>query len=188
MMTYIVDWVENKNDGWKVANIHEVVENGAVYQDVSINRVDKKNREFSGWDGIMPGAQVTGNIWRSPSGKFTLFAPDPTPAAASPAAAPTSPGSTTYRPPQAGGGAPRGVAAAQQRKAEGIEKAQDRKETGIMVSAAMRDSTMIATALMESQSVGEPWSFENFTDMFERVKKWYLAKWNETEKSLDIPF
>ncbi len=184
MMTYTIDWMEVKKEGWIVATIREIVEQGVTYENVSINKIDKKGRAFPGFDQLMPGGQVHGNIWQSPTGKYTLFAPDePKP---SPAAAPTQPGSTTYRPPAGGGN--RGVAAAQQRKAEGIEKAQDRKETGIMVAGAMRDSTVIATALMASQAHGEPWSFEDFTAMFERVKKWYLAKWSETDKSLDVPF
>lgn len=173
-MTYIVDWVESKKDDWKVCTLREITEGSLTIDDVSINKVDKKGIAFPNFDQIMPGAQVHGNLWRSPAGRYTLFAPDPKPAA------------TAARP--ATGGGNRGVAAAQERKAQGIEKAQDRKETGIMVASAMRDSTIIATALMNSQSQGEPWSFENFTDMLERVKKWYLAKWSETEKSLDIPF
>lgn len=177
MMTYTVEWVENKKDDWKIATLKEIVENGQSFDDVSINKTDKKNVVFPNFDQIAPGVQVSGNIWKNPaSGKYTLFAPDPKPA---PTTRPASPAG-------AGGGA-RGVAAAQGRKEAGIEKAQDRKETGIMVASAMRDSTLIATSLMGSQKQ-EPWSLEEFTDMFERIKKWYLAKWRDTDKSLDVPF
>lgn len=174
MMTYTVEWAENKNDGWKVVSLKEIVDNGRTYEDVSINKVDKKGREFPNFAAIAPGAQVHGNMWQAPTGKYTLFAPDPKPAAA---ARPTTTGS-----------GPRGMGAAQERKAVNIKEAQDYKGRGIQVASAMRDSTLITEAIIRSQSQAEPWGFEDFKSLFEKVKRWYLEEWRSTEKSLDVPF
>lgn len=179
MMTYKVEWAENKNDGWKVCSIKEIVEGGRTYEDVSINRTDKKGRTFPNFDGIAPGATISGNIWQSVAGKYTLFAPDP--------AGSTGGGGTPARStsgPASGGGAPRGVAAAQERKKEGIREAQENKGRGVMVASAFRDATLIMTSLTMYQELtpGE-WQIEH-----EKWRQWYMADWKETEKSLDVPF
>lgn len=171
MMTYTVDWVENKKDDWKVATIREIVDQGNTYEDVSINKVDKKGREFPNFDTITPGMKIHGNLWRSPAGKYTLFAPDPTPAAGTRPAAP------------AGGGA-RGVQAAQVRKAEGIATAQENKGKGVLVAAAFRDATLIMVNHMEYREM----SFEEAKGFHKRIRDWYIAEYKATEKSLDVPF
>jgi hypothetical protein len=75
-MIFKVDWVENKSPDWKIATIIEAVEGGKEYRDVSINRTDHKtNAEFPGFDGLQPGSEVRGEIWRNPAGKWYLFPP-----------------------------------------------------------------------------------------------------------------
>lgn len=180
-MTYEVLWVESKNDGWRIASLKEIIEGGKTFDDVSINKVDKKGREFPRFDEITPGSMVAGNMWQSPTNKkWTLYAPDePRPAATAPAAA-----AGTYTPPARAGGGNRGVAAAQERKSAGIEKAQDRKETGIMISAAFRDATIILTALPEFRDM----SAEEWRGAHKRIRDWYIASWKDVEKSEDVPF
>lgn len=188
MMTYKIDWVENKKDDWKVATLVEIVEGGQTFTDVSINKVDKKGRAFPHFDEITVGQTVHGNLWQSPTNqKYTLFAPDEPRAttATGPTASAPRPAGAMSAAPYRGGGAT-GVKAAQERKAEGIATAQENKTKGVMASAAMRDSTLIALELIKQ---GPPDStFEDFQAVFKRVRGWYLTTWNETEKMLDVPF
>lgn len=178
MMSYMVDWVESKKDDWKIATLREITEGGLSFEDVSINKTDQKGRQFPGFDGIMAGATVHGNLWRNPkNGKYTLFAPDPKP---SPAAAPARPGGVT-----SGGGGARGVAAAQERKKEGIREAQDNKGRGVLVSAAFRDATLILVNHPEFRNGMTP---EEYKAMHKRLRDWYIAEYKATEKSLDVPF
>lgn len=177
-MTFEVLWIEVKKDGWKIASIKEVIEGGQTINDVSINKVDKKGREFPNFDALAAGHMIAGNLWLSPVGKYTLFAPDPKPI---PAVRPAS-SASSY-----GGGRPSGgIPAAQARKAEGIKEAQENKGKGIMVSAAMRDSTTITTTIVENSP--EQFGFIEFQELFARVKAWYLKTWKETEDAVDLPF
>lgn len=178
-MTYEVLWVESKKDDWRIATLKEIIENGQEFTDVSINKVDKKGRSFPKFDEITPGSQVTGNLWQSPTGKYTLFAPDEP--RAQTATAPRPAGSTSA-PYKTGGGA--GVKAAQERKAEGIATAQENKGRGVMVAAAFRDATIILTALPEFKDM----SAEEWRAAHKRIRDWYIAQWKDAEKTLDIPF
>lgn len=181
MMSFRCDWVENKKDDWKIATLVEIVEGGRTFNDVSINKIDKKGRAFPNFDAIAPGATVHGNIWQNPANsKFTLFAPD------EPRTSATAPRPATAGAPAAPYRSNSGMAAAQTRKAEGIREAQDNKEKGIKASSAMRDSTAITTELVKQ---GPPeWTLEDFQVLFKRVRDWYLKMWKETEDMLDLPF
>lgn len=69
-----ITWIENKNDDWKLATVEE---NGATYEEVSINRKSKKGEVFPNFDGLMPGAEVEGVLWQSQAQKWYLFPPKP---------------------------------------------------------------------------------------------------------------
>ena len=47
---------------------------GVVTDKVSIWQFAKDGSSFPGFDGLMTGHKVTGNLWRSPKGYCTLFA------------------------------------------------------------------------------------------------------------------
>lgn len=176
MMTYTVEWVETKREGWKVASLKEIVEGGAQVNDVSINKTDNKGRVFPNFDAIMPGSTVAGNLWRSPTGKYTLFAPDPPkPSAGTPTAMPRAAGSSY------GGG--RG-AAAQERTTERVREAQENKGKGVMLSASFRDATQILINHPEYQTM----TFEEAQAFHKRIRAWYVAEWKSDEKNQDIPF
>lgn len=172
MMSYIVDWAESKKPDWKVVTIREITEGGNSYEDVSINKVDRKGVTFPNFDGIMPGAQIHGNLWRSPTGKYTLFAPEPKVAGTAPA-----------RPTGNTGGA-RGVAAAQERTKTNVAQAQENKGRGVLVAAAFRDATLMLVNYPEYSTM----SFDEAKAFHKRIRDWYIAEYKSTEKSLDIPF
>ncbi len=179
MMTYVCDWVENKKPDWKVVTIREITEGGATYTDVSINKVDRKGVTFQDFDAIAPGTQVTGNIWRSSTGKYTLFAPD-----APKAAAPAVPGAPAYAAPRPAATGMRGVAAAQERKAEGIALAQENKSKGMLVAAAFRDSTLMLVNMADYKTMTP----DEVKIKHKALRDWYIAEYHETEKKMDTPF
>jgi hypothetical protein len=109
-MKYQILGCQDKSKDWKVLSIKG--EDGTTLNDVSVNRVNKKNEPFPNFDEIKEGNMVEGNHWQSGAGKSYLFAPD----------APK----TGYTP---RGGT--GIAKAQERKAEYIKEAQDRKSESI---------------------------------------------------------
>src|SRR3990167_8509819 len=69
-----ITWVENKNEDWKLATLEE---NGATYEEVSINRKSKKGELFQNFDGLMPGSETEGVLWQSQAQKWYLFPPKP---------------------------------------------------------------------------------------------------------------
>lgn len=72
-MKYIIEFVENKNKDWKIATVKS--EQGATWEDVSINRVGKKGDVFENFDDIQAGREVYGELWTSTAGKNYLFPP-----------------------------------------------------------------------------------------------------------------
>lgn len=160
-MLFKIDTVNSKTPDWKLVTAHGV--DGSVVTEASVNRVDKQGKTWDKFDEIVEGGTVEADLWKSPTNKQYLFAPKPRATGNS--------------------GAMKGVAAAQERKAESISKTMDRKEAGIMISAAMRDATAIALAA----AVPFP-TDEEFIAEFTKWRDWYLAKWRETEKIVDTPF
>lgn len=118
-----VDWIEIKSPDWKIISITD--ENGKKTADVSVNRVNKKGETFPNFDGITLSADVEGELWQSPTGKWYLFAPK-----------------LGGGPRRASGGSLETV----KQVAKNVEKSQERKEDGIKVSATFRDATLLAVA------------------------------------------
>ncbi len=176
MMTYQVDWVENKQDDWKIATLKEVVEGGQTYENVSINKVTRDGRPFPGFENIAPGSVIAGNIWLSPKNqKWSLFPPDPVRSAAprpaaSPSAAPTR--------------GPAGIKAAQERKDQMIEKAQENKGKGMLIAAAFRDATLMLVNMADYKTMTP----DESKMKHKALRDWYIAEYKDTEKTLDVPF
>ena len=75
---YTISLVEDKNKDWKIVTLEVVEGDGSVmYEDVSVNRVNKKGEIFPNFDNIKVGERVKGNLWSSSAGKRYLFAPSP---------------------------------------------------------------------------------------------------------------
>ncbi len=130
MAKFKIEFLENKSPDWKVATVTD--ETGKTFQEVSINKTNKKGEPFPNFDQIMSGATIEANFWTSGAGKHYLFAPDPKNV------------STGTVAPQGGRGG--GIAKAQMVKAENIEKAQGNKELGIKTSSTIRMAVDCAVA------------------------------------------
>ncbi len=74
MAQFKIEFLENKSADWKVATVTD--ESGKTFQEVSINKTNKKGEPFPNFDGIMSGATIEANFWTSSAGKNYLFAPD----------------------------------------------------------------------------------------------------------------
>lgn len=132
-MRYEIQWLERKTvSGDK--NLLEV-----TVKDVSGNELsgtiwekDKEGAIFPNFSSLAAGHFFEANAWTNPTNsKVSFYAPKP-------------------KAPQAGGrpsNAP-AIKAAQERKGQMIEEAQDRKNDAIMLSGAMRDASLVVTALV----------------------------------------
>lgn len=129
-MKFSIKWLETKGPDWKVATI--VNEAGIEYEDVSINRTNKKGEVFPEFDSLLNGGTVQGEYWETPDKtKKYLFPPRV-----------DKPAQRTF-----GGGQ---VKAMMKEKQEGIKESMDRKEHSIMESSSMRDAVSLAIAEFES--------------------------------------
>lgn len=123
-MQFSVSWIENKGADWKVATL--VGLDKVITENVSINRVNKKGEVFPNFDGVILGATIEAELWKSPTnGKAYLFPPRVV-------------GTK-------GGGA--NIAKMMDKKTDSISKSMDRKEESIAMSSAMRDATLIVVNL-----------------------------------------
>lgn len=121
-----VEWCENKNQDWKVATLK--APDDYVTENVSINRQNKKGEVFPNFDGIIPGADIEGELWKSDSGKWYLFAPKPQNS-------------------HSGGGNRMGMMKEViKEKQEGIRASQENKELGIKISSTMNKAIDLAIA------------------------------------------
>lgn len=159
-MKFIVQKCEDKSTDWKIISFFA---DNTNYDDVSVNRVNKKNETFPNFDGIKVGAEIDGNPWKSSTGKYYLFAMPPEGA----------------KPPQRGAGA---ITKAMERKENGIEKSQDRKEEGIKVSSTMRDAVLIVTKFYPEDSTNE--AIKNAIELW---RKYLWENWDKEDKDYD-PF
>lgn len=129
MATYKVLACEEKQPGWKVVTLQ--MSETSQQSDVSVNKVNKKGEEFSGFDAIAVGVEVKGELWQSSAGKWYLFAPKP----------------DAGKPWKSGGGSA-AIAKAQETKREDIKEAQERKNEAIALAGAMRDATLVSLAAL----------------------------------------
>lgn len=75
MSKYSIIWLEKKNNDWMVLNVKD--EAGTETKEVSLNRTNKKGEVFPGFDGVVNGGYIEGELWTSQAGKHYLFAPKP---------------------------------------------------------------------------------------------------------------
>ena len=149
-----IEWTENKSNDWRICTIKE---GSQTITDVSVNRVNKKGETFPNFDGIIPGAEIECEIWKSPAGKTYMFAPRPQVG------------------PKAGG---MGIKAAQERKAEMIEKAQDRKSESI----AYFNSVNCAIELVGKLKISDMTRQDTEEEII-HWRDWFLAEYQRYEAS-----
>lgn len=160
-MKYKINWVENKNEDWKVAEL--IAEDGYKTSDVSINRKNKAGAvQWPNFDQIMPGSELEGNLWKSPTNKWFFYPP---------------------KPETARGGANKGqggvyrtqqIRETMQLKQEGIKQSQENKELGIKISSTIRMAH--ETALRETE--GAPFDPGIFKSNVKRWRAWYWENWD----------
>lgn len=156
MATYKVADVQEKNADWKVISIE--MSEGNFQEEVSVNRKNKKEEIFPGFDDIKVNATVEGDLWQSGAGKWYLFAPKP-----------KAPGG------QRGGNAA-AITKAQETKREDIKDAQERKAEAISRAGSMRDATLVSLACLKDSPF--PTDSE-FKVEWEKWYKYFMAKADE---------
>jgi len=164
-LEYTIDWLEKKEAFGKPALECTMSAGGVTTDKVTIYKYDKENKEFPGFDSIMPGAKIVGRIYTNPKGYKSFYASTPKPER----------------------GPNYGMKAAQERKAEQIETAQENKANHIKEAAAQRDAVNIVIAfyskrLSEDPILGEPELDRAIKDKIEEWRKYFL------NQSQEIPF
>ena len=154
-MKYRVEWAENKNKDWKIVTL-STGDNSPQITEVSVNRVNKKGETFPNFDGIIPGADIEGELWKSPAGKNYLFAPRPQAA------------------PRTGNA---GIKAAVEAKAKSIERSQDRKDNSIQLSATFRDATILTDVSV--RSTGQDLSRDEIKQIWLEWRAWLMSQFGD---------
>lgn len=129
-MQYKIEWMEKKQiSGKDIIEASLSGEGVTPSEKVTIWKTDTKGEEFPGFDGLMPGHMVDGNLWSKPGSNFKTLYP--------------------AKDKKAGGG---GAFKAQQ-----IEKVMDRKEKSIAQaqdrSAWMWAKTNASTLLASAETI-----------------------------------
>jgi hypothetical protein len=164
---YTISSVDDKSPDWKILTLEIVEGEGSVmFEDVSVNRVNKKGEAFPNFDNLKVGERVKGNLWTSSAGKKYLFAPDL-----------NKPAGGANR--GQSGGFKAGMQKMVEQKQAGIEKNIDRKEEGIKISSTMRDAVQIALAELGGNADHE--------DYERRIQYWRQWLWGEWENVNDFP-
>jgi hypothetical protein len=125
-----IDWIETKDDGWKLASITDA--EGHKLLNVSINRTSNKGEVFPNFDNLAAGMDIEAVTWQSKAGKWYLFPPKPQ----------TTQGEA-YTKPQ--GGFKAGMQKMAEEKREFIKDTQEIKNSNIREAAAQRDAVLIVT-------------------------------------------
>lgn len=165
-MRYIINWLETKNPDWKLATLTN--EAGIKYEDVSINRTNKKGEVFPMFDSLLNGGTVEGEYWETPDkSKKYLF------------------------PPRAQKSSPRasqgftGGSKMMAEKAKNIEKAQERKSESI----AYFNSVNSAIAMLNTRPVQI--KLENGRELTEEIvawRDWFLDQYEKWNNEPNQPF
>lgn len=143
MAHFKIGFIEQKNPDWKVIQLRD--EAGALTNDVSVNRVNKKGEVFPYFDGITLEADVEGELWTSATGKHYLFAPKVAKTGFSGAK----------------------VERLMDKKADSIKEFQTTKENSILLAGTARDATLLTVEWARQASLkGFPMTTE------EIQKKW----------------
>jgi hypothetical protein len=154
MSKVTIEWAENKSNDWRICTIKE---GNQTITDVSVNRVNKKGETFPNFDGIIPGAEIECEIWKSPAGKTYMFAPRPQSASKV-------------------GGFGGGVKAAQERKEVMIEKAQERKSDSI----AYFNSVNCSIELVSKRGMSEM-TDQDVELAVVQWREWFLSEYRKYE-------
>jgi len=158
---YTISFTDNKSPDWKILTLEIVEGDGSVmYEDVSVNRVNKKGETFPNFDNLKVGERVKGNLWVSSAGKRYLFAPDTNKLAGG-----------DYTKPQ--GGFKVGMQKMAEEKREFIKDTQETKNSAIREAGAQRDAVLMVTTF-----------YPEFTDATvatekERILKEKYLYWRE---------
>lgn len=160
MAQYKVDWMEKKTTSTGKVKIDATLSEptGQQHEKVTIWG------DFPGFEQIMPGQEVIGNITVKQNEQYTYKTLYPV---SSPAWSTKKPGTSS-------------IAAAQTRKAEGIEKSQARKEEGIKLAGTARDATLLTLEWARANQV--------FNEDDVRVKWLEWRKWLSDNFGDDVPF
>ena len=165
---YTISLVEDKNKDWKIVTLEVVEGDGSVmYEDVSVNRVNKKGEIFPNFDNIKVGERVKGNLWSSSAGKRYLFAPSPIK---------TQGGANKA----SGGYKTQVIKEAQETKRKDIETAQENKGQSIKISSTMRDAVLLTIA----EKGDGVMTAEDMEENIIKWRKWLVNHWEDA----DIPF
>lgn len=154
-MQYTVTKCDKKSSDWYILNLKDI--SGNPVEQVSVNKINKKNEAFPNFDLITEGYTLQGELWTSTQGKNYLFAPKQ-----------ASTGNS---------GASRANKTAEmnkviEKKAVLIEKAQDNKELGIKTSSTIRMAVDCAVAENDVSHIN--------------ILKWREWFWNNWEVPADI--
>lgn len=165
-MLYNVKWMEKKGADWIVASLSEIatppMSAGTVaeYTDVSINRIDKKTGAvaFPTFDEIQAGRDIEGELWKSPAGKYYLFAPR----------APKQPSNGAYK--------QKMIDDTMTRKEGSIEKFQGNKEESIRLASSQRDAVLIVTTILQNGADSRFFGDETFLkNEIIKWRNWFLS-------------
>lgn len=160
MAQYKIEWMEKKQiSGKDIIEASLSGEGVTPAEKVTIWKTDTKGEEFPGFDEIMPGHTVEGNLWSKPGSNFKTLYP--------------------VKEKKTGNGNFRAqlMEKAQDRKETSIAKAQDNKEWGIKTSSTMRMAVDLAIAEIQR----EP----NTGYLHERIKYWREWCWNNWDVAED---
>lgn len=75
--THKVEWLEHIEKFGKPALKTTLSVGGQAHDNVTIYKYDKNNKEFPGFDSIMPGAELYGKIYTSDKGYKSFYAATP---------------------------------------------------------------------------------------------------------------
>ena len=161
---YTISFTDNKSPDWKILTLEIVEGDGSVmFQDVSVNRVNKKGETFPNFDGLIVGSRVKGNLWTSPQGKHYLFAPN----------------LTTVKSGASGGGFKAGMQKMVEQKQEAIKLSQENKNESIKIASTLGKAVDCAIAVYEKGVSSET--------LEELITKWRRILWMEWDNTKDFP-
>jgi hypothetical protein len=163
---YTISFTDDKSPDWKILTL-EIVDGGGsvMYEDVSVNRVNKKGETFPNFDNLKVGERVKGNLWTSSAGKKYLFAPDL-----------NKPAGGANR--GQSGGFKANMSAMVEKKQEGIRQSQENKELGIKTSSTARMACDIVVATLRGEEIIDESVLKGKLEMW---RKWFWMHWDDPE-------
>ena len=160
MATFKVEWAETKQ-----------TTTGKTKKELSFEGGTKATiwGDFPGFDGIMPGSVIEGDLVPAKDPKYapTLYPP---------------------RAPRASSGRAADMKVAQAMKAENIRAAQENKEQGIKIAAIFRDATLITIEM--AKAIAEPMTPQEKAVWFKKthreVREWLDREWEGDRSEMPL--